>query len=293
MPARTKYYKKYKKGMKKAKNGKYYYPRKKQPTTNYRGRQSFAMKRQPLVETKKHEGVIKEFAINRTSARFIPPTSFQILNRGIQDNNVLGSSIFSKYYSMKLKFVFPRDEYSIQKNYRIQVIHGWMTAPYGLPEVSNNYIPQRGSVTTADLVTIQQDRLSPAWTHGSFSNDDLEFRNKEKKIYRVEGKQWIRPNRNNQIGFAQQFGRYAAETDHLIGGIPDVKVQLQWKPMRKINLTDSTNGGGSNTPFLYPNEAWIPFVCVYTPDFENLPVDSTTANLVQCHYNDCHWYSDS
>lgn len=266
--------------------------RKKNTTKTYAGRKAFAMKRQPLVETKKREGTISNFYINRSSQRFIPPASFENLNLGLGDDNVIGKSIFSKYYSMKLKFVFPRDEDSIQKNYRIKVIHGWMTAPYGLPEVSNNYIPQRGTVSAAELGVIQQDRLSPAWAHGSFANDDLEFRDKEKKIYKVIGQKWVRPDRNAQIGFAQQFGRYAAETDHLIGGIPDVKMTLNWKPMRKVNLTKTTGGSGG-TEFLYPNEAWVPFVCVYTPDFDNLPTSPTSDKLVQVYWNDCHWFSDS
>ena len=259
--------------MKRAKNGKYYYPaRKTQPK---KGKKQMVRARQPIVETKKSQAGQSTFYLSTTTAgQFVALRSFIDMSQGLQQDDMTGKSVFSKYIKMKLKFRFPRDEYAIRKNYRIQLIHGWMTAPFALADspVGAPYSPAKDTVTVSELEQIIAARLGPDF---NAVGDDMAFRDKQKKIYKIEGKQWIRPNRNNQIGFTQQFGRYAAETDHLIGGLPDVMRTLTWSPMRKVKYHLSTPAQGQGAPFHYPNEAWVPFVCVFCPEFNNTAPPAT------------------
>lgn len=285
----TKFYDKRRKGMKKAKNGKFYYPKKKQ--SRPKSKQSMVQARQPIVETKKNQSGQSTFNLSTTSAgQFVALRSYIDMSQGISQDSMIGTSVFTKYISMKLKFQFPRDEYSIRKNYRIQLVHGWMTAPFALADtpVGAPYSPARGSVSPTELEQIVAARLGPDF---NATGDDMAFREKRKRIFKVEGKQWIRPNRNAAIGFPQLFGRYAAETDHLLGGIPDVMKQLNWKPMRKTKYQLSTSTDGSFTDYYYPNENWVPFVCIFCPEYQNV-AGTTDLYKVKCIVNDCHWFTD-
>lgn len=259
-------------------------------TRTYRARKNFSAKRAPMVETKKRESGESSVYLSATSpGQTVFLRSFMFMNQGIGKSEFLGDSVFSKYIKMKLLFRFPRDEYSIRKNYRIQLIHGWVTSPYALTNTAGTqYAPIRGSVTSTELETILASKIADSF---NAPGDELAFREKEKKIYKIEGKQWLTPDRNGQIGFAQQFGRYAAETDHLIGGIPDIKRSLTWKPMRKVALDLSQPNG--EAAFHFPNQAWVPFVHIYCPEFGNVASTTNTAYHVQLRANDCHWYTDS
>ena len=261
------------------------------PTTvKYKARKRFAAKRALIVETKKRQSGEQSIHLSATSAgQSVFLRSFMFMSQGLQKDDFLGDSVFSKYVKMKMLFSFPRDEYSIQKNYRIQLIHGWVTAPFALTNIAGTqYAPVATTVTESELETIMASKIASQF---NATGDELAFRDKEKKIYKIEGKKWLRPNRNQQIGFAQQFGRYAAETDHLIGGIPDITESLTWKPMRKVEYTTSTPSGASI--FHYPNQAWIPFVHIYCPEFNNVANASDTNYHVKLRVNDCHWFSDS
>lgn len=288
----VKFYSKKKKGMKKAKSGKYYYPKK---TSKPKNKKAMVVSRAPIVETKKNQSGQSSFHLSTTTAgQFVALRSFLDMSQGLQQDDMTGKSIFSKYVKMKLKFQFPRDEYAIRKNFRIQLIHGWMTAPFALAPtpVGHPYAPARDSVTPAELEQIVAARLGSDF---NATGDDMAFRDKQKKIYKIEGKQWLKPDRNSAIGFTQQFGRYAAETDHLIGGLPDIMRTLSWSPMRKVKYQHSTPQGSAD--FYYPNEAWIPFVCIFCPEYMNTaPVgqdEDPEDYKVKCIVNDCHWFTDS
>lgn len=291
--AGTRYYKKWRKGMRKSKNGMYYYPKKNtQNTKKYSGRENFALKRQPIVETKKNtEALVSERLQEGSYAHFVPISSFIRMNQGTETDQFLGDSIFSKYISCKLNFKFPQGANCITQPYRIQIIHGWVTAPFSLDSSGvTSYV--RSNVSRSELDTIVVNRVGPAFNQ---SVDRMNFRDKEKKIYKIEGKKWVRLNRNGMIS---QSVLSLGITGH--GGPPDSFHQLHWKPMRKVNLTysDDSNSTLPPSPFHYPNEAWIPFVCIYTPDKDNLTNPDPTKPLpdesrVLLESMNCHWYTDS
>lgn len=263
---------------------------------NYKQRSNFAANRSAIVETKKiTSGVSTTHLSNLVASNptFLPPISFLKYQQGIGEQYIIGQSIYSKYYSMKMKFDFPSGVNTIKENYKIQVIHGWMTAPFAL---DSTFSPLKNEPTTAQLEAIMVARLRPNWNSAT---DQLLFNDKEKAILRIEGKQWIQPDLRHQIGLnAQYHTALASQPQTIAGGLPSVSKQLTWKPMRKIKLEYSSDGGttsGSGVsaadPYYYPNQSWIPFVCVYTPQFAN--AGSTTDGQVLVSQSDCHWFSDS
>lgn len=272
-------------------------------TTKYSGAKSFAKKRAPMVECKKLTFGVGVGKVSYTSpVSWIPNRSYVEYQRGFKNGDVLGSDIFSKYYSMKVKFDFPRDNFSIPEQYRMYLIHGWMTAPFGLPVVpASPYQLERDTVTFSQLEQKMIQLIQHEWNDGQ---DEMEFRTKEKKLYKILGKQLITPNRNRSIGLKQTASVLVegSTADEMIsGGPPSVMKQLHWKPMKKVRLTETaglTSGGSGG--FLYPNQSWIPFAFVYAPDHLNLkhPNDDPLTPpvpeaMVTMSYNDCHWYTDS
>ena len=262
----------------------------KQNTKTYTGRKNFAMKRQAIVETKKNtEPLVVERIQPASYGTFIPVSSFLRMNHGIETDQFQGDSVFSKYISMKLNFRFPKGLNAIVEEYRIQVIHGWMTAPFALD--ANGV----SSFSSENVSRAQLDQIVAARCGSEFDQaiDRMNFRDKTKKVYRVEGKKWVTLNRNGMIGTDL---RASSGT----GGPPDYFTQLNWKPMRKVNYieTSDSNSTAPPVPFHYPNEAWVPFVCIYTPDKDNLTNPDPTKPLpeeskVLLQAMNCHWYTDS
>lgn len=280
-------------------NKKRYYKKKKAPITaskkkmTYRKRTNFSVNRSAIVETKKQfSGVQTTYLSNDITEQpaFLPPVSFLNYQQGLGEQFIIGQSIFSKYFSMKIKFDFPSDAQSIKDQYKIQLIHGWMTAPFAL---DSTFAPKKESPTRQELDMIMEARLKPNWNS---SQDELLFNDKEKSILKIEGKTWVKPDLRHQIGLPHRYIEHSVSPSWIIqGGLPSVLKQLHWKPMRKIKLEYSNDPdpetGAPVNPYFYPNQSWIPFVCVYTPNFTN--AGGNIANQVKVSYSDCHWFTDS
>lgn len=264
------------------------------PTT-YAGRKNFAAKRSLIVETKKNtELLVSERLQEGSFSHFIPISSFLRMNQGLENDQFQGDSVFSKYIACKLNFVFPKGENQILDTYRIQVIHGWMTAPFALDNSGvSSYA--RSNVSRAELDQMVSARIGTEWNQAV---DRMNFRDKEKKIYKVEGKRWVTINREGQIG--NPGAEHWSSGSVPVGGPGDVYMRCDWKPMRKVNYTysDDTNSTITPSPYHFPNEAWVPFICIYTPDKDNInnpdptkPMPDESRILLQSM--NCHWYSDS
>lgn len=90
------------------------------------------------------------------------------------------------------------------------------------------------------------------------------------------------------------------------GALPDVSARHNFRTMRKIPLTK-----GADTTFpvdkqnMFPNNSWIPFACIYNPDFEAQAANYelidqadpskgfSTIQAMQYRYNDAHYFTDS
>jgi len=282
-------------------NNKRFKAKKSTNPRKYAGRKNFAAKRSFIVETKKNtELLVSERLQEGSFSHFIPISSFLRMNQGLDNDQFQGDDIFSKYISCKLNFVFPKGENQILDTYRIQVIHGWMTAPFAL-DTSGVSSYARDAVSRAQLDQIVAARVGTEWNQAV---DRMNFRDKEKKIYKVEGKRWVTVNRTGQINNSGMTNWSRPDGTALVatpaGGPPDAYMRCDWKPMRKVTYTYSTDVNSSlpPVPYHYPNEAWVPFICVYTPDKDNIvnpdptkPMPDESRVLLQSM--NCHWYSDS
>lgn len=256
----------------------------------YKKRTNYSSNRGAMVETKKIFSGVKSTHLSNLLAEnptFLPPHSFLSFQQGLGEQYIIGQNIFSKYYSMKIRFDFPTDANAIKNNYKIQLIHGWMTASFAL---DNTYEPYKSETTRDSLADLMKARLETNWNSAT---DELLFNDKEKRILKIEGKQWVEPDLRHQIGIPNRYIEHSVSPSWIIqGGLPSVTKKLNWKPMRKLKLEYSNDEDASAPlPYFYPNQSWIPFVCVYTPDFTN--AGSGTANQVKVQYSDCHWFTDS
>ncbi|AXQ66105.1 MAG: putative capsid protein [Cressdnaviricota sp.] len=265
---------------------------------------NMARARAPMVECKKRTLGVQGGYINpATYFSSFPCHSFIKNEQGLDEDQMIGTSIFSKYYSMKVKLNFPT-EYPIVDNFRAQLIWGWVTSPLAYTNNVNDSAtdPSRSTVKLEEI-----DREIVYRTEDGFNQaaDQMNFRDKEKRIYKVVGKKWVKPDRRNQIGQTQGAIGYIDPDDDKLkientGSLPPWTHQITFTPMRKIKMTHSSDmvppTGAAPSPFFYPNESWIPFVGLYTPNlgsyYEDGGVVPDSAKL-SFQTNDCHWFTDS
>lgn len=203
-----------------------------------------------------------------------------------------GKDTFVRYWKMKYKFDFPQDEDSIRQPMRVQLIHGFCTNPTQYTPYTN---PTQSAVTQTEFKAHVMAQIEDAWNS---PDDQLQFRVKNKSNIRVLGKTWIRPDRTARIGLPQQYSwATSLPGGELTGGPPDVTGTLSWPINRKMRWEYTSNG--SMTAMNYNNESWVPFVIIYSPDFDSVynPDDTEGYEVpedrrIQFQHNSCVWYQD-
>lgn len=256
--------------------------------------------RAPIVECKKRTfGVTSGFINPATYFSTFPCRSFLFQQQGNEESQMIGSALFSKYYSMKVKLNFPT-EHPITENFRAMLVWGWRTAPLAYP----NTLPVGSPAGTPTRLTVSKGQINNEITasvaDGFNQNvDQMNFRDKEKTIYKVVGKKWVKPDRRHQIGVAQGASAYIDPDDDKVkiantGSLPPWTHQITFKPMRKVKYTQTSGSGDDD--FMYPNESWVPWVGLYTPNLGSyyedggvVPDDAKITFSTNC----CHWYTDS
>ena len=133
------------------------------------------------------------------------------MKQGLGEANMIGQSVFSKYYSAKMKLVFPSEK-PIGDHFKAQIIWGWMTAPFNLKNSNTGTGDPftRGDVTEEYLNTVLLRTVQDGFNQNV---DQVNVRDKEKTLYRVEGKRWVKPDRRHEIGFPQSMGLEQDEMD--------------------------------------------------------------------------------
>lgn len=262
----------------------------------------FVSARAPMVECKKRSLGVQQGLIN-PAIYFteFPCRSFLEMTQGLDEDQMTGTSIFSKYYSMKVKLNFPT-EHPIDENFRAQLVWGWRTAPLAVPDSIPAGFPA-GTPTRTMITRDQINNMVIASVQQGFNQnvDQMNFRDKEKTIYKVIGKKWVKPDRRHQIGQAQGTLGYIDPDDDKfklenVGSLPPWTHQITFKPMRKTKYTMGPFDGPNATRRYFPNESWIPWVGLYTPNlgsyYEDAGVVPDSAKITFAS-NDCHWFTDS
>ena len=231
---------------------------------------------------------------------FLPMECFYRNSHGLDEWNLVGQSLTSKFVNIKTQFRFPNNRYiikesggdidkagernlnlMIQNQCRLYFICGWVTKDMGYPIVNSNSGPTSGVVTQQMLKNYITDQVKPYFDD---SSDKLLFRPKETTNIKIEKYVRIKPNLNENIAtqavpsvehISEAVSPPARYELPAHGSIPDVYRSHSFKTGRKIPLTlgqpsvpNNTGGYTGDTQNFYPNDSWLPFAIVYNPDFE-------------------------
>lgn len=309
------------------------------------------MRRAPLVETKKRvnsdidlrNGYAANGSNTLNSLNFrllpygedkgytaIPLTPWTRMKQGLEQDMMIGDSVFSKYLTVKVQMRFPRGEqvtvvnnagieYTTFNQYienpsKIYLICGWVTKDWGLPLVplnANNPLVA-SEATSANLAEYIESQVKPYFND---DEDKLNFRPKDRSNIQIESYRRFKPDLAHAIPTQAFPGRTNSDgTTHAgHGSIPDVTMTHTFKPMRKITYRQGVDDlpnteDGAPAPAeqdlqnMYPNDSWVPFCVIYNPDYQMQrlqwvqdPQDSskfTSISLPQYRYNVCHYYTD-
>ena len=208
-------------------------------------------------------------------------------NRDLANNCIEGSSVFSKYLQVKLQIDYPDGLKAPSVCPRpVEIIWGWVN-PLNFTDFTN---PKIDEVTPAQIRDHTLDAIAAEFNS---MTDPMEFHDKHKRRYNIIGRRKLLPNIMRQV---------PTKVSHLsaVGGSSSAKIHLNINfPMnKKVNYTKSTAVGDNNTPqFAYPNEAYLPFVFVYNPDYDmynssSFP-DDPQLEPPKYKFNDCHWFNDA
>lgn len=243
----------------------------------------------------------------------VPINSFYRMQRGLNEWEIIGNTVFSKFLNMKFQFQFPEGKNismfstqinnqgndpvgtpypvpnkMIQKPTKLYLICGWVTQTWNCPisqelDTHSNALPgqrpQQDLATQGQLLTYISNQLRPYFDD---QYDKLEFRPRETTNIKIDKYTRIKPNLTSAIGTQavpvhQGFDEQGQNVQFAHGSIPQVNKSWSQKINRKVTYTQ-----GENTSFsvdnqnLYPNNSWLPFCVIYNPDYEQ-----QVANTIQ------------
>ena len=235
----------------------------------------------------------------------IPIDSFYRNVRGLEEYQMIGNTIFSKFLNMKFQFQFPEGKNiemfstqvnnsgqdpigtpyqvpnkMIQESTKLYLICGWVTQNWNCPlnveldEHSDPIAgqrPQRDQATQEELRRYIENQLRPYFDD---QYDKLEFRPKTTTNIKIEKYTRIKPDLTHAIGtqahpVVQGFNEQGQTVTFATGSIPQVNKSWSQKTNRKITYTDGAETSlSTDKQNLYPNDSWLPFAVIYNPDYQ-------------------------
>lgn len=221
-------------------------------------------------------------------------TAFQVSSyithqQGLQDYQMIGQSIFCKYIKAKLQIQFP-PTHILTKPAQLFLIHGWITTP---PMWTDTTTPKAHEATRSQLNAHINERLKQYFNE---KQDQMQFRPKTwNNGIKVLGYQHVVPNLQRQFSIPAE---QPSGVGSLLGSVPNVNKSCTWKVNRKVHyqISEEPVTGEDPVEFLYPNTSWLPFMCLYNPDFRHFTEDTEggdVGNRIRVLMNNQMWYSDS
>lgn len=285
-------------------------------------KKQMAIRRAPFVETKNVDtlgqclrmGIAADETIPGTGIRntLLPleltnATAFNLLpifpyyknQHGLDDSEVIGSSLFSKYLKCKIEFELPSGQDLIRHPAEVYLIHGWVTQPIG---ATAHTTPNDKNMTPGLFMNHIDDQIQQYFNSRL---DKLEIIPKRTSNLKIEGYRKLKVRKSNNLGV--QTGQFESGLDDVLYGAPPlINMECNWKCQKKIHLSHGQNvvHNGFTTEFRYPNHSWLPFVLVYSPTFQSFTDNATGPGLhpiyppgvepkIKVRYNTVHYYSDS
>jgi len=264
-------------------------------------------KQRPFVETKSRdaEGVfdaigpgqtevvdptVYQMLPNDDALTHVPMVSFLTQHQGLNEDEQIGLSNFTRWLKCKVQIKLPEGVHSIQHAADLYVVHGWVKAPLAkttfTPIKPNQVLPSTVSTYIANHVKDFFDSRE----------DKLRFIPKQNTNIKILGYKRIKPNRNGTLGLpASAFSTSTVATGFKIAGAnPIINYSATWKIMRKIHYTHGAQiQYGSTDPAyntLFVNSQYLPFLVLYNPTFAEF--GDSDAEKIKIATNNCTWYSD-
>lgn len=245
---------------------------------------------------------IREFYVNNdtNACTFLPLHSFismkKSFNAGEYPWGVEGRDIFSKFLQMKLEITYPQARYGPKKGVRpLEVIYGFCE-PLNLTDQTT---PREDNVSNTEIGLHIAGQVGPDFDE---TNDSMLFQDRRRRAYNIVGRFKVKPDRRHLITgpIANADSGTALSTN---ADPPPIRRNVTFKMNKKIRLWPSTQvaSGPASDPILYPRSAYLPFVALVNPDYENYednvpaqPDKPETAedHQIKVRYHDCHWFND-
>lgn len=275
-------------------------------------KRNMVKRRAPMTETKSrtHEDVRDEYPTlpdrNELTTYDTPhlalnPDSFLCLSQGLDEHQMLGRALFSKYLNMKIQVRFPQHAFTVDGANKIvpvfpqnyELIWGWIPMPTGY---TGQTTPTAPNASLDDVHTHINLRLVDYFND---NKDFLRFISKKSSTIRIAGSRKVRPNLNR---YSTAPASLSSDDSEFIGSIPDYTTQISWKTMKKIHYEPSINIDGQDSAGLYPNYQYLPFCTLVNWSYdliENLVGSDPSKESERKRYqpqvawNDIHYFTDS
>lgn len=271
---------------------------------NKNKKKNMMIRRAPFVETKSKtsedlvdQGFLTsaptQFYQSNTPHKHINPEVFFLWKQGLDENEVIGKSVYVKYLKRKIIVRFPQPPFLTNGTKKeipiypqnLELVWGFVpqplnatgnTSPVKVYEMTKDHINAHINQRVVDYF---QDRA-----------DFLRFVPKKASTIRIIGRRKVKPNMNANSGMDPTV----LSDDTIQGTIPDYNTSIYWPMMRKLHLekTNEMNTGQGNEGY-FPNYAWLPFCILYDRDWDDLPANKRVAYAPSVAYNDAIYYTDS
>lgn len=223
--------------------------------------------------------------IDSAGISFMPDSFYRMqfqsdITGELATNCIEGTSLFSKYLQVKLQIDYPDGlEAPIQCPRPVEVIWGWVN-PLNFTDFTT---PKIDEVTPAQIRDHTLDAIASEFNSAT---DPMEFHDKHKRRYNIIGRRKLKPDTRMSVPTRALTGSNST------GSSAKIHMNINFPMMKKVNYTRSTAKDDLTLPhFAYPNEAYLPFVFVYNPDFGMYDVSGVSP--VSYKINDCHWFNDA
>jgi hypothetical protein len=234
--------------------------------------------------------------INPNCLTVFPLNSFLNMNTGLENSDMIGRSVFSKYLKAKLTIEIPYGQRVIKHPADLYIVHGFITVPIAntLHSDPTTLLTTRTHVNNHITEQLQQ--------YFNQRKDKLDFPTKSRRNIKILGYRKVKPNLNNNLGGQATLTQYPNQQGGIVndsvGAPPLVNMTCNWPMMRKTQYELGLDeiGGDDALQHNFPNYSWLPFMAMYNPTaatFKGATYVSQYEPKFTVRYNSCHYFTDS
>lgn len=249
----------------------------------------------PIIEMKKFRGLLAgsipgpetSYMSITAPTKVVIPAAFMYMSQTAYNNSpaIEGNDIFSRYLTMKFKIQYPSNS-NAPPNVQVQpteLIWGWCK-PTNYTSLTS---PVRETVSRANLANHVANQIAEEFDN---ANDNMKFNDKVKRNYNIIGRIKLRPRNTRDI--FQNTWDVGTVTQQ--GGPSPIFKNISWKMNKKVEYTHTSDSFGTADPFMYPNQAYIPFVILHNASYASyLENEEGEVKQIAVTHNSCHWFNDA